>query len=65
MESVGENGEEDGKHDEYNGNDLVLLPKICHSSVPDILGNLLHCNIALALFHHLPEEIPGEEQGDQ
>ena len=65
MESVCKYCKENGEDDKYNSNHLVLLSQISHCSIPDILGNLLHCNIALTLFHHLPEEIPGEEQGDQ
>ena len=49
--------------DKYDNDHLILLPKIGHRPFTHVPGYLFHALRPFVLPFHLPEKIPGEQQG--
>ena len=65
VETIGQDGKDDSQYDENDDHHFVLLTQIRHGAFANVLGNFFHGHRSLALLHHLMEEEPGKEQGNQ
>ena len=65
IETIGQDGEESGKDDEYDSHYLVLLFEISHRTLAYIGSYLLHSRSALVLFEHPLVKIERKSQCDE
>ena len=62
--AVGQIGEKQRQHHEYDGDDLVLLAQVGHGAPAHVPGDLAHARRAFILALHRTVKRPSQQQGD-